>query len=68
MSHIARELQMLFYLNNHRNRYVKIKELAKLFELDNRQIRRYKDDLSIMFDIESLSGADGGYKLILCLL
>ena len=36
MSHIARELQMLFYLNNHRNRYVKIKELANLFELDNR--------------------------------
>lgn len=64
MSHIARELQMLFYLENHRNRYVKISEIADIFELDNRQIRRYKDDLSTMFDIESKSGSEGGYKLL----
>ena len=63
MSHIARELQMLFYLENHRNRYVKISELADIFELEERQIRRYKEDLDTLFSIESKSGADGGYKL-----
>ena len=63
MSHIARELKMLFYLNEHRNRYVKIEELADLFELDNRQIRRYKDDIDNIFEIESKSGSEGGYKL-----
>ena len=63
MSHIARELKMLYYLNDHRNRFVKIEELANLFELDNRQIRRYKDDLDTLFEIESKSGSEGGYKL-----
>ena len=45
MSHIARELKMLFYLNSNMNRYVKIDELADLLEITPRQVRRYRDDL-----------------------
>ena len=45
MSHIAIELKMLFYLNDHMNRLVKISELSDLLEVTPRQVRRYRDDL-----------------------
>lgn len=64
MSHIARELKMLFYLNSHRDRYVKIDELVDLLEVTPRQVRRYREDLEQNgFGIDSRTGEDGGYKL-----
>ncbi len=54
MSHIARELKMLFYLNDHINRLVKISELSDLLEVTPRQVRRYRDDLEqcdILFNL-----------------
>ena len=64
MSHIARELKMLFYLNNNINRYVKIDELADLLEITPRQVRRYRDDLDQNgYFVDELRGPAGGYKL-----
>lgn len=64
MSHIARELKMLFYLNSHFNRYIKIDELVDLLEVTPRQVRRYREDLEQSgFRIDSRTGEDGGYKL-----
>ncbi len=64
MSHIARELKMLFYLNNNINRYVKIDELSELLEITPRQVRRYRDDLDQNgYFVDELRGPSGGYKL-----
>ena len=64
MSHIARELKMLFYLNNNIGRYVKINELADLLEVTPRQVRRYRDDLDQNgYFVDDLRGPAGGYKL-----
>ena len=64
MSHIARELKMLFYLNSNINRYVKIDELADLLEVTPRQVRRYRDDLDQNgYFVDELRGPAGGYKL-----
>ena len=64
MSHIARELKMLFYLNDNINRYVKINELADLLEVTPRQVRRYRDDLDQNgYFVDELRGPAGGYKL-----
>ena len=64
MSHIARELKMLFYLNINMNRYVKIDELADLLEITPRQVRRYRDDLDQNgYFVDELRGPAGGYKL-----
>lgn len=64
MSHIARELKMLFYLNSNINRYVKIEELADLLEVTPRQVRRYRDDLDQNgYYVDELRGPAGGYKL-----
>lgn len=64
MSHIARELKMLFYLNNNINRHVKIDELSDLLEVTPRQVRRYRDDLEQNgYFIDELRGPAGGYKL-----
>lgn len=64
MSHIARELKMLFYLNNNISRYVKIDELADLLEVTPRQVRRYRDDLDQNgYFVDELRGPAGGYKL-----
>lgn len=65
MSHIARELKMLFYLNDNINRYVKIVELAEILEVTDRQVRRYRDDLEQNgYYIDELRGRTGGYKLL----
>ena len=65
MSHIARELKMLFYLNDHMNRLVKISELSDLLEVTPRQVRRYRDDLEqCEFYISEVRGPNGGYKLV----
>lgn len=64
MSHIARELKMLFYLNSNINRYVKIDELADLLEITPRQVRRYRADLDQNgYYVDELRGPSGGYKL-----
>lgn len=64
MSHIARELKMLFYLNDNINRYVKIDELSELLEVTPRQVRRYRDDLDQNgYFVEEMRGPAGGYKL-----
>lgn len=65
MSHIARELKMLFYLNDNKHRFVKIKEIANILEVTDRQVRRYRGDLEQNdFSIEERRGPDGGYKLL----
>ena len=64
MSQIARELKMLFYLNSHISRNVKISELADLLEVTPRQVRRYRDDLDQCgFYVLEERGPNGGYKL-----
>lgn len=64
MSHIARELKMLLYLNDNINRYVKIDELSDLLEVTPRQVRRYRDDLDQNgYFVEEMRGPAGGYKL-----
>ncbi len=64
MSHIARELKMLFYLNDNINRFVKIDELANLLDVTSRQVRRYRDDLDQCgYYVDELRGPAGGYRL-----
>lgn len=54
-------LQMLFILK--RKDKVKIHELAEALEISDRQVRRYKEQLDEFFDIESITGINGGYRL-----
>ena len=68
MSQVARELKMLFYLDDklkHNKNWVKISELSDLLEITPRQVRRYRDDIEQAgFYIEEKRGPDGGYKLM----
>ncbi len=55
---------MLFFLNG-KEGYTKINCLADHLEVGKREIRRYRDDLEMAgFYIDSLTGSNGGYKLI----
>jgi predicted DNA-binding transcriptional regulator YafY len=66
MSQLARELFMLQYLDDHRNRYVKNQELADILEVSQREIRRYREDLQDGLrgtTIEHKVGKYGGYCL-----
>ncbi|AYE33260.1 helix-turn-helix transcriptional regulator [Clostridium septicum] len=62
MSSLGNLLKMLYILK--RGQKVKVKDLAEELEVDHRQIRRYKEELSEYFDIQSITGPNGGY--ILC--
>ncbi|MEQ8198536.1 MAG: WYL domain-containing protein [Clostridiaceae bacterium] len=61
MSELRNLLQMLLILK--RGGKVKAKIIAEKLEVKERQIRRYKETLDEFFDIESIAGPDGGYRL-----
>ncbi|MEQ8156589.1 MAG: WYL domain-containing protein [Clostridiaceae bacterium] len=61
MSELRNLLQMLLILK--RGGKVKAKVIAEKLEVNERQIRRYKETLDEFFDIESTAGPDGGYRL-----
>lgn len=61
MGSLNNALRMLFMLKTHKT--MKIKELADELEVSERHIRRYKEVLEEYFEIESIPGKNGGYKL-----
>jgi predicted DNA-binding transcriptional regulator YafY len=66
MAASEKELRTLYFLNERFGQgYVKLEDFNYFCELflDKRQIRRYLDDLSLEFPIESKTGGNGGYKL-----
>lgn len=54
--------KMIFILKT--GKKVKIKELASELNVSERQVRRYKNEIDQYFNIESTTGADGGYSMI----
>lgn len=54
-------LRMLFMLKT--NKVMKVKEIAEQLEVNERQVRRYKDALEEYFEIDSIPGKGGGYML-----
>ena len=67
MSKISQELKVLLYLNQRytRTKWITIKEIADYLEVNDRQARRYLEDLNMIpdIDIETKLGRDGGYRL-----
>lgn len=61
MGNLNNALKMLFILKT--NKIIKAKDIAEQLEVTEQQIRRYKETLSEYFDIESVPGKNGGYKL-----
>ena len=61
MGSLDNVMKMLFLLKE--NRIMKAKDIAAELEVNEKQVRRYKDMLAIYFSIESISGKNGGYKL-----
>lgn len=62
MSELRNLLKMVFILK--RRGKVKSKDISEELEVNIRQVRRYKEILDEFFDIESIAGPDGGYKLV----
>lgn len=62
MSELRNLLKMVFILK--RRGKVKSKEISEKLEVNVRQVRRYKEILDEFFDIESIAGPDGGYRLV----
>lgn len=62
MDGLGNILKMIFILKTKKK--VKIKDLANELEVSERQVRRYKNEIDKYFDIESVTGSDGGYSLI----
>ncbi|MBL4931899.1 helix-turn-helix transcriptional regulator [Clostridium paridis] len=62
MSELRNLLKMVFILK--RRGKIKAKDIAEDLETSERQVRRYKDILDEFFEIESVAGPDGGYKLV----
>lgn len=62
MEGLGNMLKMIFILRTKKK--VKIKELAKELNVGERQVRRYKNEIDKYFNIESITGSDGGYSLI----
>ncbi|EHJ01152.1 hypothetical protein CDLVIII_4647 [Clostridium sp. DL-VIII] len=61
MGNLNNTLKMLFMLKS--GGVIKAKDIANRLEIDEKQVRRYKENLDEFFDIESISGKNGGYKL-----
>ena len=61
MGNLNNSLKMLFILKS--RGLVKIKDLADELEVSSKQITRYKETLDEFFDIESITGKNGGYRL-----
>lgn len=63
MSRLNNVLEMLHLLSS--GRVYSLSELADRFEVDRRTIQRMKDDLlDLEYDIETIKGPGGGYKLV----
>ena len=54
-------MKMLFLLKE--NKIMKVKDIADELEVTEKQVRRYKEVLDSYFNIESISGKNGGYKI-----
>ncbi|CDM67375.1 putative transcriptional regulator [Clostridium bornimense] len=54
-------LKMWFMLLDGRVR--QIKDIARELEVSERQVKRYKEELAVYVDIESITGKYGGYRL-----
>lgn len=52
---------MLFLLKN--GGITKVKDIAEKLEVSEKQVKRYKEELEQYFDIESIPGPSGGYRL-----
>lgn len=61
MSKLGNSLRMLFMLKT--GRLIKGKEIAEMLEVTTKEVRRYKIVLDEFFDIESVPGPNGGYRL-----
>lgn len=61
MGNLNNTLKMLFMLKS--GGIIKAKDIASRLEVDEKQVRRYKENLDEFFDIQSISGKNGGYKL-----
>lgn len=61
MGNLNNTLKMLFILKS--GGIIKAKNIAERLEVDEKQVRRYKENLDEFFDIQSISGKNGGYKL-----
>lgn len=61
MGNLENSLKMYFMLSP--DTLIKCKDIATKLEVNERQVRRYKDILSNFIEIESLPGKDGGYRL-----
>lgn len=64
MQGLRNVLQMIFLLKD--GRKIKVKEFAEKLEVSEKQIKRYKEVLQDFFDIESISGCNGGYQMKEC--
>lgn len=62
MSELRNLLKMVFILK--RRGKIKAKDIAEDLETSERQVRRYKEILDEFFEIQSVAGPDGGYKLV----
>ncbi|MBD7912072.1 helix-turn-helix transcriptional regulator [Clostridium cibarium] len=62
MGNLNNSLKMLFILKS--GGVIKVKDIAKRLEVTEKQVRRYKETLEEFFNIESISGPSGGYKLV----
>lgn len=62
MNHLENTLKMLFRLKQ--GGIIKKKDLAAEFGVSERQISRYKNNLSNLFAIDSVPGPNGGYKML----
>lgn len=61
MDSIGNVIKMLFLLK--KNRKVKIRDISNELEVSERQVKRYKNQLDRYFNIESVTGSEGGYIL-----
>ncbi|ENY99764.1 hypothetical protein HMPREF1092_02900 [Clostridium thermobutyricum] len=62
MSDISNCLMMLVNLSS--NRLISKKEFAEKLGVSERQVSRYKNKLSEIFNIESVPGPKGGYRIV----
>ena len=61
MSKLNNILKMIFILS--KGTKVKGKEIASQLEVNEKQVRRYKEILDEFFDIRSIPGPNGGYVM-----
>ena len=62
MSNLKNSLKMLNKLKL--GKVIKKEDLAKELNISKRQVARYKEEISEVFEIETINGPYGGYKMI----